>query len=585
MKLQNKVLIVTGLAVILFLFFSYFNVIRDSFISMSVLTIFIFATLVFLTYAFIINRIEKLNKQLDNITSATQTSKKEIVIEGSDEFSHISNKINLFLDNQRSSINLLDKKIDGLEKEVEDAKQELLNANIELKQKIAEHSTVDKSFTDHRENITKIQRHDILTELPNRILFNEALNKTISHAKRHNKIAAVLIINLDAFRDINTAMGRATGDFVLKRISKRFTKALRAEDMLARLEGDEFIVLLNDIEQAKFASVVAEKLLAACSKPIKEFFVTASIGISIYPNDGESLEDLLNNADMALYKAKSSGGNSYQFYTEQMHIEASEYLQLGAALREAIENEELTLYFQPKLHIKTGTIIGAEALIRWIHPELGIITPAKFIPVAEETGLIMQLGEWALRKACKTNKTWQDEGYEHLTVAVNISPKQFYHPEIATIITNVLNESGLNPQYLELEINEATVMDDIDKAMAALDRIKATGVQISIDHFGTGYTSISHLKRFPVSAVKIDQSFIKGVPNNPNDTAITNAFIALAHNLGIEVVAEGVETSEQMQYLSIQNCDVIQGYFISHPLPAQKIVQQFKKLMDRVLLG
>lgn len=585
MKLKNKVLIVTGLAVILFLFLSYFNVIRDSLIGMSVLTVVIFASLVFLTFTFIINRIEKLNKQLDTITSDNHPSKKVIAMDGSDEFSHISSKINLILDNQRSSVSILDKKIDGLEKEVEDAKQELANANIELKQKIAEHSTVDNAITDHRENITKIERHDALTDLPNRILFNEALNKTISHAKRHNKIAAVLIINLDAFRDINTAMGRATGDFVLKRISKRFTRALRAEDILARLEGDEFIVLLNDIEQPKFASVVAEKLLAACSKPIKEFFVTASIGISVYPNDGESLENLLNNADMALYKAKSSGGNSYQFYTEQMHIEASEYLQLGAALREALEKDELTLYFQPKLHIKTGTIIGAEALIRWIHPELGIITPAKFIPVAEETGLIMQLGEWALRKACKTNKTWQDEGYEHLTVAVNISPKQFYHHEFATIIANVLGETGLNPQYLELEINESTVMNDIDKAMTTLENIKATGVQISIDHFGTGYTSISHLKRFPVSAVKIDKSFIKGVPNNPNDTAITNAFIALAHNLSIEVVAEGVETSEQMQYLSIQNCDVIQGYFISHPLPAQKIVQQFKKLMDRVLLG
>lgn len=267
-----------------------------------------------------------------------------------------------------------------------------------------------------------------------------------------------------------------------------------------------------------------------------------------------------------------------------MDVEAREYIQLESALRKAIHNNELALYYQPKLHLKKGSVIGMEALIRWEHPVLGIIDPVRFIPIAEETGYIMQIGEWALYEACKMNKYWQDEGYEHLTISVNLSPKQFHHPHIADVIAKILTQTKLNPRYLEIEINEKTIMENSGASGKQLANIKATGVVISIDHFGTGYTSISHLKQFPISILKIDQSFIKGIPNIPNDLAITNAFISLAHNLGLAVVAEGVETAEQVQYLSNQSCDIVQGYFLSHPLPASKIVLQLKKLQDEVLI-
>ena len=266
-----------------------------------------------------------------------------------------------------------------------------------------------------------------------------------------------------------------------------------------------------------------------------------------------------------------------------MDAEASEYIHMEKSLRNAITNNELTLYYQPKIHLKTGSITRLEALIRWVHPEIGVMNPEKFLPIAEETGLIHPIGEWALREACKMNKQWQDAGYAHMSVAVNLSPKQFYHPNIVQIIATALKETGLNPNYLELEITETAMMDDANKATTILADIKSTGVQISIDHFGAGYFSISQLKKFPLTLLKIDQSFIKGIPNNPNDSAITTAIIALAHNLGLEVVAEGVETAEQVQYLSLQNCDMVQGYFLSQPLPAEQIVLQFKKLIEGVL--
>ncbi len=436
--------------------------------------------------------------------------------------------------------------------------------------------------------LSKLAHYDDLTLLPNRILFNEILNKGISQAKRHNKILAILVIDIDFLKESHVALGKEVLDKVIKDTSQRLTASLRTEDILARLEGDQFIVLLNDIAKAKFASSVAEKLLHAFADPIKadsqEFFIKPSIGISVYPNDGHSLEDLLKNADAALFKAKQAGGNIYQFYGKEIESEAREYIQLETSLRKAIKNNELALYYQPKTHLKNGNITGVEALMRWEHPELGIIQPGKFIPIAEDSGMIMEIGEWALRTACRDNKHWQDEGYEHFTVAVNISAKQFYHPEITQVIEKVLKETGLNPQYLELELPESTVMDNIESATNILRELKSTGIQLSIDHFGIGNTSISHLKQFPVSTVKIDKSFIKGVPNNPDDVAITNALIGLVHNLGLEAVAEGVETGEQVQYLVSQHCDIVQGYFLSLPLPADKIVLQFKKLMDKVLI-
>lgn len=436
--------------------------------------------------------------------------------------------------------------------------------------------------------IAWIEQYDNLTSLPNRIFFNELLNKSLSHAKRHHKTLAILCINIDEFNSVNTQFGPKVSDLVLREISKRLIQALRSEDVLAKLEGDEFIVLLNDIVKPKFASAVAEKLLQALSQPFlieaHQIKLTASIGICIFPHDGDSLETLLRNVDSTLFKVKRAGGNAYQFYTQEIDNEAREYIQLKNDLIKAIENNNLTLYYQPKLNIKKGNITGVEALMRWVHPTLGVIEPSKFIPIAEEAGLMSKIGEWALREACKTNKSWQDEGYEHIIVALNLSAKQYQDKHFPALVTTVLNETGLNPSYLEFEITEKIVMDDLEHATQLLNAIKSTGVLISIDHFGTGATSISHLKQFPISVVKIDQSFIKGTTTNPDDSVITNALITLSQNLGFEVVAEGVETAEQVQYLSEHHCDVVQGYFLSHPLPAQKVVLQFKKLMDEIII-
>jgi len=454
----------------------------------------------------------------------------------------------------------------------------------ELQQEIAEHKSVEKELINHKEHLVKLAHYDNLTALPNRVFFNEMLNKTINHAKRHKKMMAILFIDLDRFKNINDALGHPVGDLVLKEIGDRFSTVLRAGDILARLGGDEFIILLNDIGHAKFASPVAEKLLQICSKPLNiedhEFCMTASIGISIYPNDGASLEDLQRNADVAMYKAKRAGSGIFQYFTKEMNLTAHEHIQMEAALRKAISNNEFVLYYQPKLNLKDGNIIGVEALIRWESTEFGIMNPAQFIPLAEETGLIMQIGEWALREACRTNKAWQTEGYQPVCVAVNLSPKQFRHQDITQLVASILAETRLSPEYLELEITETAIMDNVESAINKLNDIKQIGVKISIDDFGTGYTSISYLKKFPISVLKIDQSFIKGIPENQNDTAITSAVIALAHSLDMKVVAEGVETPEQLQYLANHHCDIVQGYYLSRPLPKQKIILQFAKATD-----
>lgn len=433
--------------------------------------------------------------------------------------------------------------------------------------------------------LSSVAHYDKLTALPNGVVFNEILNKTVNRASRHEKLLALLLIDIDGFDNVNIILNNKS-DAILKELGKRFQMTLRKDDILAKLDGSEFIVLLNDIPKAKFASTVAEKLLNACSQAIhaghQDFFLTASIGICIFPNDGSSLEELLKHLNTALYEVKHAGGGAYQFYTEEMNAEAHEFIQLESALRKAIEHNELILYYQPKLDLKNGTINGVEALLRWEHPTLGVIYPDQFLPIAEETGLIMQIGEWALREACKANKHWQDEGYEHISVAINLSPKQFAHPDLIKTIKKILTDTDLNPNYLELEINEHTIMQDTTTADNILKELSQLGVRLTLDHFGTGYTSITYLKQFPISSLKMDKTFIKGLPNSIDNAAICSAFIGLAHNLSLSITAEGVETAEQVQFLAEHDCDMVQGYFLSYPLPASKIVLQFKKISEHV---
>lgn len=547
--------------------------------------------------AYVLNRIKKITSELNKIQTK-KTLSQRIYLQGDDELSDITAQINTLLDAirlaskkqevQKESVPLnLDPLAVPIQTELERGAQQ--NDALSFLPQFAHYDryiAVLPSETD-KNKISGFAHYDKFIALPNRVLFNELLNKAISHAKRHDKILAILIIAVEPTNTSNPALVPTLDESAIKEIGNRLALSLRTEDIIAKLDGNEFIVLLNDIGKAKFASSVAKKLLQTCENlqdDYQDLLLKSSIGICIYPNDGHSLEDLIQKTYSALHKAKSSNGDAYQFYTEELDIEAREYSRTEADLRKAIQNNELTLYYQPKLNIKTGSIVGVEALLRWMHPELGIIAPGKFIQVAEDTGIILQIGEWALREACKINKYWQEEGYEHLSVALNLSPKQFYHPGLASMIANVLQESGLESHYLELEISEDSVMDNPDKAIEILNTLKNIGVQISIDHFGIGYTSINHLKRFPVTLLKIDRSFIKGIPERPDDSAIVSAIISMAHNLGMGIVAEGVETAEQVQFLTLQNCDMVQGYFLSYPLPAQKIAQQFKKLMDRAMV-
>lgn len=462
---------------------------------------------------------------------------------------------------------------------------ELVTAITQLRQEISERKSVEHELNVNKEHLIRLAHYDMLTSLPNRVFFNEILNKAITHANAKNKIFAILLIDLDNFKKINDLYGHAIGDQALIQIGNRFASILRTGDILARLGGDEYIVLLHDIGHPKYAKPVAEKIINSCSIPLNieshEFFVSTSIGISVYPNDGHSLEDLQKHADLAMYKAKHAGGGIYQYFTQDLDIAAHEHIRLEASLRKAIEANEFVLHFQPQLNLNDGTIKSAEALIRWEHPELGLISPAKFIPLAEETGLIMPIGEWALHEACRINKEWQNQGYDPITIAVNISPKQFRHQDVTQIVANAIKENQLEAKYLKIEITESAVMENVENAIKKLKSIHDMGVQISIDDFGTGYTSISYLRQYPVSVLKIDQTFIKGIPQNQNDVAITSAVISLGHNLGLEVIAEGVETAEQMQFLVEHGCDSIQGYFFGRPVPASKFVQQLTKKSEQ----
>ena len=535
---------------------------------------FIFSLLmIWLLRTLIIKRLELLDKELGIISDKHSVSDR-VTEQGNDELSSVASEINVMMD-------IIQASQEQLELRVEKRTQELNKTNQQLQQEITERKSIEQELLLNKEHLARLAHFDNLTTLPNRIFFNEILNKSISQAMRQRTSLAVLFIDLDRFKNINDALGHPAGDMVLREIAKRFQQALPAGDTIARLSGDEFIIVLNNLASAEFPSTIAEKILQCCTEPFKfntnELFITPSIGICIYPANGISLEELQKNADTAMYNAKRAGGNMFQYYSSEMNTAAHEHLELEAALRKAIQNQEFILYYQPKLDLASGKVSGVEALIRWESPEIGIISPDKFIPLAEETGLIIPIGEWALREACKTNKRWQDFGYEPISVAVNISAKQFQQQNLGELVSQVLAESGLGAKYLDLEITETAMMDNVENAIKKLTEIKKMGVEISVDDFGTGYTSISYLKRFPIDVLKVDQSFIKGIPANQDDIAIVSAVIAMAHNLGMSVVAEGVETEEQMQFLAEHTCDTIQGYFISAPLPENKIVLQFFK--------
>jgi diguanylate cyclase (GGDEF)-like protein/PAS domain S-box-containing protein len=434
------------------------------------------------------------------------------------------------------------------------------------------------------ERMRHLAYFDGLTELPNRHFFLENVAKSLDLARRHGRAVGVLSMDLDQFKRINDTLGHSTGDRLLQLVARRLAEGLRRHDAiaipegsadLARLGGDEFCVVLMEMGHYHDAAKVAHRILELLSAPFEiegnELFVTTSIGIALFPLDGDDAETLIRNADAAMYHAKSQGRNNYQFYGRAMNARALEKLAMESQLRKAIERNEFELHFQPKLDLRSNRISGAEALIRWRHPELGLVPPMDFIPLAEESGLIVPIGEWVLQAACRQNKAWQDKGLAPIPIAVNIASPHFRHSGFLPMVARVLGESRLPPQCLEVEVTESMLMDDMDATLATLHRLKDMGLRLSIDDFGTGYSSLAYLKRFPLDALKVDRSFVKDTPGAPDDTAITSAIVAMAHSLKLETVAEGVETQAQLEFLKSLRCEYAQGYLISRPLTADAL--------------
>ncbi|MFZ5968012.1 MAG: EAL domain-containing protein [Bacillota bacterium] len=413
--------------------------------------------------------------------------------------------------------------------------------------------------------------HDALTGLPNRMLLKERLDLEIAHMQRSGEMLAVLFLDLDRFKIINDTLGHAVGDELLKMIAMRIKNCVRTDDTVARLGGDEFTVLLPGIAQVEDVGKIANKIMDAIKQPIRidkhEFYISTSIGIALYPNDGDDPVTLLKNADVAMYLAKEKGRNNFQLYTSSMNEKALERLEMENSLRRAIEREEFTVYYQPRVNSRNREIIGMEALIRWIHPELGIILPGKFIPIAEETGLIVPIGEWVLRTACKQNKTWQDAGYPPIRVAVNLSARQFQLQNLVETVSQILDETGLEAQWLELEITESIAMHNAEYTYKMLEELRKMGVHFSIDDFGTGYSSLNYLKRFPITKLKIDRSFVQEIHKDADNAAIASTVIVLGQSLKLGVVAEGVETEEQLDFLRKYECEEMQGFLFGKPMP------------------
>ncbi len=431
------------------------------------------------------------------------------------------------------------------------------------------------------ERLNYLANYDGLTDLPNRTLLLDRFEQALTRAPWHKRSVAVLFCDLDRFKVVNDTLGHHVGDQLLKTIALRIVDCVRSGDTVSRLGGDEFVVLLTDLARPEDVYKVSQLILERVAKPLMledhEVYVSASIGISLFPEDGEDPNMLLKNADIAMYRAKEQGKNNYQMYSRALDAKTADRLTLESSLRRAIENGELSAHYQPQLDLKTNQIIGAEALVRWQHPDMGMMSPADFLPIAEETGLIASIDKWILLCACKQNKHWRDMGLPSMRVAVNLSDRLFHQPDLALTVANILQETGLSADGLELELTEAVVMHDIERALNTINELREMGVQIAIDDFGTGYSSLSYLKRYPIHSVKVDRSFVRDITTDPDDAAIVEAIIAMSHKLNLHVVAEGVETSEQQSFLVQQGCDVMQGFLFSRPIPAEEFTALVKE--------
>jgi diguanylate cyclase (GGDEF)-like protein/PAS domain S-box-containing protein len=427
--------------------------------------------------------------------------------------------------------------------------------------------------------MTHSAQHDFLTGMPNRMLLNDRVNQAIAWAQRNSKKVAVLFLDLDGFKHINDSLGHPTGDKLLQSIAKRLVDCVRGSDTVSRQGGDEFVVLLTEVSQSEDAAVTARRMLQtvaeAHSVDQHDLHVTTSIGVSVFPDDGMDAETLIKNADTAMYQAKENGRQSYQFFKPAMNVRAVERQSIEESLRRALEREEFLVHYQPKVNLRTGDISGAEALIRWNHPTRGMVPPGDFIPIAEDCGLILPIGNWILREACKQARTWMDAGLPLTTMAVNISAMEFRDDDFLNGVFKILEETGLDPRSLELELTESVLMKRAESTQSILKTLRASGVQLAVDDFGTGYSSLSYLRKFPIDALKIDQSFIRQITTAPDETTIVTAVISMGRSLKLRVIAEGVESQEELAFLQAHQCDEAQGYYFSRPV----LPEQFAKLL------
>jgi diguanylate cyclase (GGDEF)-like protein len=429
----------------------------------------------------------------------------------------------------------------------------------------------------HAERVEYLAYHDGLTGLPNRSMFSKLLGHSISEAHRYERRLAVAFLDLDRFKQINDTLGHEAGDQLLKEVAGRLKGCVRDSDTVARLGGDEFVVLLPELEDEKYAGIVAQKILAAAARPFtlmgQEFRVTASIGISTYPHDGLDEQTLTKNADIAMYQAKAEGKNTFQFYSEKLNANSLERLTLESSLRHALERNEFRLHYQAKRDIAGGKITGMEALLRWEHPDLGTVAPMQFIPVAEETGLIIPIGKWVLKTVCLQSVAWQNEGLPPLSIAVNLTARQFLDEQLLADVTAILADTGMAPRLLEIELNESLLIHDVENTMRILTGLKAIGVRIAVDDFGSGYSSLALLQRFPLDTIKIDRSLMRDIVGTTEDTGLADAIIAMGKSLSLTVVAQGVETKEQADHLRLHACDELQGFYFKRPLPVDEFTQ------------
>jgi diguanylate cyclase (GGDEF)-like protein/PAS domain S-box-containing protein len=460
---------------------------------------------------------------------------------------------------------------DGFECDIEDSAAPIHNRDGQVAGAVLVFHDVSASRT-MATKMTHLAQYDALTDLPNRVLLTERLIQAIGLAERHEKQVALLFVDLDYFKHINDSLGHAIGDQLLQSVARRLVSCVRGTDTVCRQGGDEFVILLAEIDQPQDAAHVAEKLLFALTTPHlierHELHVTPSIGISVYPDDGDDVDTVMQHADTAMYHAKASGRNNYQFFTSDMNARAVQRLFVESSLRRALNQGEFLLHYQPQINIASGAMTGSEALIRWLDPDLGLVPPLQFVHIAEECGLIVPIGRWVLREACRQVQSWLDSGLRAVPVAVNISALEFRHKGFLESVALILEETRMEPRYLELELTESILMNDAESSVSVLKALKGMGVQLAIDDFGTGYSSLSYLKRFPIDTLKIDRSFVRDIGTNADDATIVSAVIGMGRNLKQRVIAEGVETLDQLAFLQARQCDEGQGFLFNHPLSA-----------------